>query len=51
MPDAFQKPRSTSASSPARRTDTHDLVSVALFAGAGLLVSLVVVLIRMNGLL
>jgi hypothetical protein len=50
MPEASRKPRSTSAS-PARRTDTYDLVSVALFAGGGLLLSLVVVLIRMNGLL
>jgi hypothetical protein len=50
MPEASRKPRSTCAS-PARRTDTYDLVSVALFAGGGLLLSLVVVLIRMNGLL
>jgi hypothetical protein len=48
MPKAFQKPRSTFAPSMSRRSDTYDLVSVALFAGAGLLISLVVVLIRMN---
>ena len=51
MPEAFEKPRPTSAPSVTERTDSYELVSVALFAGAGLLASLVIVLIRMNGLL
>ncbi|MBR1124991.1 hypothetical protein JQ628_25955 [Bradyrhizobium lablabi] len=51
MPKASRKQRSTPASSVSRRPDSYELVSVALFGGAGLLVSLVIVLIRMNGLL
>jgi hypothetical protein len=50
MPEAFEKPRPASTSPAARRTDSYELVSVALFAGIGLLASLVIVLMRMNGL-
>jgi hypothetical protein len=50
MPKAFHIRPSTPALSNARRSDVYELVSVALFAGAGLLASLVVVLMSMNGM-
>ena len=38
------------SSSALRDSDTAQLVSIALFSGVGLLVSLVIVLCRMNGI-
>ena len=35
---------------PAENSDTAQFVSIALFSGVGLLISLVVVLCRMNGI-
>ena len=37
------------SSTPAENSDTAQLVSVALFSGVGLLVSLIVVILRING--
>ena len=34
---------------PARKSDTHQLVAVALFSGIGLLISLVAVIFGMQG--
>ena len=38
------------SSSALQNTDTAQFVSIALFSGIGLLVSLVIVLCRMNGI-
>jgi hypothetical protein len=48
MPKAIDISPSTPVSSASHHSDTHELVSVALFSGAGLLVSLVVVLMSMQ---
>jgi len=48
MPKAIDISPSTPVSSASHHFDTHELVSVALFSGAGLLVSLVVVLMSMQ---
>lgn len=37
------------SSSASQNSDTAQLVSVALFSGVGLLVSLVIVILRING--
>jgi len=37
------------SSTPAENSDTSQFVSIALFSGVGLLGSLIVVLLRMNG--
>ncbi|CAN7574466.1 hypothetical protein LJR220_005257 [Bradyrhizobium sp. LjRoot220] len=37
------------SSTPAENSDTAQFVSVALFSGVGLLVSLIVVILRING--
>ncbi|MBR1246383.1 hypothetical protein JQ609_05490 [Bradyrhizobium sp. AUGA SZCCT0169] len=37
------------SSTPAESSDTAQFVSVALFSGVGLLVSLIVVILRING--
>jgi hypothetical protein len=43
-------PKTTGISStPAENSDTTQFVSIALFSGVGLLVSLIVVLLRMHG--
>jgi hypothetical protein len=43
-------PKTTGISStPAENSDTAQFVSIALFSGVGLLASLIVVLLRMNG--
>ncbi|MEH2498578.1 hypothetical protein V1294_005057 [Bradyrhizobium sp. AZCC 1678] len=43
-------PKTTGISStPAENSDTAQFVSIALFSGVGLLVSLIIVLLRMNG--
>jgi hypothetical protein len=43
-------PKTTGVSStPAENSDTAQFVSIALFSGVGLLASLIVVLLRMNG--
>ena len=43
-------PKTTGISStPAENSDTAQFVSIALFSGAGLLVSLIVVILRING--
>lgn len=49
MPKAARISPSISVSSISQRTDTYDLISVALFSGIGLLVSLVVVLAGVKG--
>jgi hypothetical protein len=38
------------SSSASRQTETAQFVSIALFSGVGLLVSLIIVLLRMNGI-
>jgi hypothetical protein len=44
-------PKTTGISStPAENSDTAQFVSIALFSGVGLLISLVIVLCRMNGI-
>jgi hypothetical protein len=43
-------PKTGISSTPAENADTAELVSIALFSCAGLLISLVVVIIRMYGL-
>jgi hypothetical protein len=48
MPKAVHISPRTPASSVSQYSDTHELVSVALFSGAGLLISLVVVLMSMQ---
>jgi len=48
MPKAVHISPSTHVSFASHHSDTHELVSVALFSGAGLLVSLVVVLMSMQ---
>jgi hypothetical protein len=43
-------PKTTGISStPAENADTAQLASIALFAGAGLLASLFIVILRING--
>ena len=43
-------PKTTGISStPAENSDTVQFVSIALFSGVGLLVSLIVVILRING--
>jgi hypothetical protein len=43
-------PKTTGISStPAENSDTAQFVSIALFSGVGLLVSLIIVLLRMYG--
>jgi hypothetical protein len=37
------------SSTPAENSDTAQFVSIALFSGVGLLVSLIVVILRING--
>ncbi|UPK08517.1 hypothetical protein [Bradyrhizobium sp. 170] len=44
-------PKTTGISStPAENSDTAQLVSIALFSGVGLLISLLIVICRMNGI-
>ena len=44
-------PKRVDVSSPAlQNTDTAQFVSIALFSGVGLLISLVIVICRMNGI-
>lgn len=43
-------PKTGISSTPAENADTGEFVSIALFSGVGLLISLVVVIIRMYGL-
>ncbi|MCK1514350.1 hypothetical protein IVB22_17615 [Bradyrhizobium sp. 190] len=44
-------PKTTGISStPAENSDTTQFVSIALFSGVGLLISLVIVICRINGI-
>jgi hypothetical protein len=43
-------PKTTGISStPAENSDTAQIASIALFSGVGLLISLIVVILRING--
>ena len=45
-------PKTTGISStPAENSDTAQIASIALFSGVGLLISLIVVILRINGVL
>ncbi len=49
MPKAARIPTSVPVSSTSESSDFSQLVSIALFSGAGLLISLVVVILGING--
>jgi len=42
-------PNTTGISTPAEKSDAAQFTSVALFSGFGLLISLVIVILRING--
>jgi hypothetical protein len=51
MPTAVRVPTSIPASKiSSRQSDNHQLISIALFSGIGLLVSLVAVLLGVQGM-
>jgi hypothetical protein len=49
MPKAARISPSIAVSSTSQRSDTHELISVALFSGIGLLLSLVTVIAGVRG--
>ena len=49
MPKAARIPTSVPVSSEAEQSDTGQFVSVALFSGIGLLISLIAVILGING--